>query len=313
MPRLYLNPNQLLLYPEALAFQFQIQQLSLLSGALDQLLARASRRVDKIARKRIQAPPTTTVGTGGITAGSTTLPVTSTLGFDNDQEQAVVIGPPGGAQEMIPLLPGGVQVSVWAPPYPGNLVLAQPAAYTHNAGDMVQGCYQEISTVGSSGSNDPLEQAWVQFDQGAQVAAAHAPYYGTGMLTRVIFLKRYPITSVLKIEHMLPFDSQYGTLDISRIGVQVAAGYVRLALGSFVLPEGLMRITYTAGFTYVPDEIADATAKYAAHELLLAKIQGADELEAGKVKGKYWDKKTGKSHFELDAERIIDQNYQRKS
>lgn len=311
MPRIYVTPGQFYSHPAAVTFDFQIQQLTARAG-MDALMARASRRVDAYAKKRLVSAPATTIASPGIAAGQTLLPVASTLGLDNGAEEAVIIGS-GGNQEVIAVEPGGINVTNWAYPYPGSIQLASVVTYNHNAGEVIQGCYQEVSTVGSSSSNDPLEQTWVQFDQGAQVAAAHAPYYGTGMLTRVIFLKCYPIQSVLKLEHMLPFTSEFGPIDISKLGIQIKAGYIRLQLGSFVLPDGLVRTTYQAGFSNVPDDIALATAYYAADELQMLKNEGAVETQRGKVKMKYLNTTETRSRWATMAENIIDSgNYRRK-
>jgi hypothetical protein len=314
MPRIYVTPTLFASFPAALTFAYQVSQLTAISGAMDQLLARASRRVDGYSRKRIGAPGSTTIGTGGIVAGGTSLPVVSTLGFDNGQEQAVLLGS-GGTQEILPILPGGVQVTSWTSPYPGTLTLALPALYSHAAGQTVQGCYQEVSTVGSSGSSDVYSESLLALNQAAQLARAHAPHFDTSGLTRIIFLKQYPITPpILRMEHMLPIDSQYSILDASPVGIQTAAGYLRLPIGSFVLPEGLFRTTYTAGFSYPPDDIAEATALYAADELQSMVSKGAYELQVSKVRAKYRDAKNAKSIYVQDAEAIIDNgNYRRRT
>lgn len=314
MPRLYLTPTQFNSYPQAITFAGQVAQITAISGAMDMLLARASRRVDNYARKRIVQPGTTTLASGGISQGGTSLPVASTLNFDNGQEQAVIIGT-GGTQEIVPILPGGVSVSSWASPYPGTLTLASGVLYSHNAGEAVTGCYQEVSTVGSSGSSDVYSESLLALNQAAQLAQAHAPSFDTSGLTRIIFLKCYPIVPpILKMEHMLPIDSQYSTLDASQVGIQTAAGYLRLPIGSFVLPEGLFRATYRAGFAYPPDDIQDAAAWYAADELQSMMSSGAYETQMSKRRYKYASDQTVKSRFQLKAEDIIDSgNYRRRT
>jgi len=312
MPRIYVSPGQFSLYPQAFTFASQITQMSALVGTMDMLMARASRRVDNYARKRIVQAGSTTVGVGGIAAGGTSLPVTSTLGFDNGQEQAVIIGS-GGTQEIIALTPGGVQVANWSGVYPGTLTLAQGTLYSHSAGEAVQGCYQEVSTVGSSGSSDVYSESLLALNQAAQLAQAHAPHFDTSGLVRVIFLKCYPIVPpILKMEHMLPIDSQYSTLGASQVGIQTASGYLRLPIGSFVLPEGLFRTTYRAGFAYPPDDIQQATALYAADELQSVSSQGAYEVQMGKRRVKY--AQVTKSRFQMQAEDLIDSgNYRRRT
>lgn len=314
MPRMYVTPTAFLGYPVAITFAFQVTQLTAISGAMDMLLARASRRVDNYARKRIVTPGVTTIGTGGIAAGGTLLPVVSTLGYDNGQEQAVIIGS-SGTQEIVPLAPGGVQVTSWATPYPGTLTLAQGTGYSHSAGESVTGCYQEVSTVGSSGSSDVYSESLLALNQAAQLAQAHAPHFDTSGLVRVILLKCYPIVPpVLKLEHMLPIDTQYSTLDASPVGVQPAAGYLRLPIGSFILPEGLFRTTYKAGFAYPPDDIQEATAWYAADELQSMKYDGAFERQIGKTRAKNATDKDNKSRYELQAQDVIDSgNYRRRT
>jgi hypothetical protein len=314
MPRLYINTSDFLTYPQAITFAFQVAQIQAQSGGMDRLLARASRRVDAYARKRIVQPGSTTVGTAGILAGSTSLPVASTLGLDNGQEQAVIVGS-GGTQETVPLAPGGVQVTSWSGVYPGTLTLAQGVSNNHSAGETVQGCYQEVSTVGSSGSSDVYSESLLALNQAAQLAQAHAPHFDTSGLVRVIFLKCYPIMPpILKMEHMLPIDSQYSTLDASQVGIQTAAGYLRLPIGSFVLPEGLFRTTYKAGFAYPPDDIQEATALYAADELQSMISKGTYDLQAGNTKARYRTDKASKSNYAQDAEALIDNgNYRRRT
>jgi hypothetical protein len=311
---MYISTSDFPTYSVAITFSFQITQLQAQSGGMDRLLARASRRVDGYSRKRIVTPGTTTVGIGGISLGGTALPVVSTLGFDNGQEQAVIIGS-GGTQETIPLAPGGVQVTSWASPYPGTLTLAQGTLFSHSAGETVTGCYQEVSTVGSSGSSDVYSESLLALNQAAQLAQAHAPHFDTSGLVRIIFLKCYPIMPpILKLEHMLPIDTQYSTLDASQVGIQPAAGYLRLPIGSFVLPEGLFRTTYKAGFAYPPDDIQEATAWYAADELQSMKYDGAFERQIGKTRAKNATDKDNKSRYELQAQDVIDSgNYRRRT
>jgi hypothetical protein len=312
MPRIYVTPQQFLSYPPAIAFTFQVQQLTNVGG-MDLLMARASRRVDAFCKKRIVSPPATTIVTG-IAAGQTALPVASTLGLDAGQEEAVIIGVGLPSQEIIAIVSGGVSVSSWGYPYPGSVTLASPVANNHSAGEAVQGCYMEVSTVGSSDSSDYYSEQYLQFNQDAQIAAAHAPYAGTQNLVRTLFLKNYPIVSLLKLEHMLPIATTWGApLDQSKIGIHPSAGYLRVPLGSFILPEGLLRTTYTAGMMSVPDDIALATAYYAADELQSMKSLGAYDVLSGKTRYRYRDPQSQSTNFAKDAEAIIDKgNYRRR-
>ena len=313
MPRLYVSVADFPSYPEALTFPVQMTRIQANSGALDRLLSQATKRVDAFCRKKVVAPPLTTVGTGGIAQGGTSLPLTSALGFDNGQETAVQIGS-GGTQEIVPVVAGGVLLSSPTSPYPATLQLAQGTLYAHVAGEAVQGLYQEVSTVGSSGSSDVYSESLLQLNQAAQLARAHAPQFDTSGLTRLIFLKQYPVVKLYKLEHMLPIDTSYEALDASQVGIHPSAGYLRLPLGSFVLPEGLMRTTYTAGYQYVPDEVAQATALYAADILQKMLSMGAAQMSQGKLRGVYRNTGAQSSNYVQDAERILtDGNYRRRS
>ena len=296
-----------------MAFTSQVATLQATTGALDKLLARASRRVDLFCKKRVITPPNTTIATGGgISIGATSVNLTSTLHYDNGQEMALVLGVGLTTQEIVPVAPGGVNVTSWTSPYPGTITLAQPTTFGHSAGETVQCVYQEVSTVGNSSSSDTYSDSLISLNQAAQLAQAHAPQFSVVGLTRVIFLKQYPILSLLKLEHMLPIDTTYQTLDSTNVGIHPSAGYLRLPLGTFVLPEGLFRTTYTAGFANIPDEIAEATSLYAADELQNIVNQGAYEMSQGKRRGRWGDAKVLKSRFVQQAEQIlVDGNYKR--
>ncbi|HET8911891.1 MAG TPA: hypothetical protein VFN23_10530 [Ktedonobacteraceae bacterium] len=308
MPRLYLSTTDFLATTEALTFPAQMARLQNVAGALDMLLARASRRVDGFCKKRIGQPGQTTIVVGGgISAGATLISLTSTLGFDNGQEQAILLNPGGGTQEIVLLVPAPVQVSNWSSPYPGSLKLAQGTLYPHSAGEVVQGLYQEVSTVGSSGSSDIYSESLLELNQAAQLARAHAPQFDTSGLTRVIFLKQYPIIALYRIEHMLPIDTTYETLDQSQVGIQPSAGYLRLPIGSFVLPEGLFRSTYTAGFQYASEEVQQATALYAADLLQNMLTFGAAQSQQGKLRLVAGQTTQYKSRYVQAAEEILSQ------
>lgn len=314
MPRLYLDVDTFLSTPEALTFPAQVAMLQKTPGALDRFLAQATKRVDSYCKKKICAPGSTTIATGGISAGQSVLPVTSTLGFDNGQELAVLLNPGQGNAEILPVVPGGVALSNTASPYPGTIQLASPALYSHTQGEIVQGLYQEVSTVGSSGSSDVYSESLLELNQAAQLARAHAPQFDTSGLTRVIFVKEYPIVQLYKIEHMLPIDTSYESLDASQVGIHPSAGYLRLPLGSFVLPEGLFRTTYTAGFANVPDEIQQATALYAADALQRMVSMGAAQMQQGKLRGVYRNTNQTVSNYVQDAQTILnDGNFVRKT
>lgn len=306
MPRLYLSTTDFANTLEYLTFPAQITRLSAVSGAIDQLLARASRRVDTFCHKRVCSPGTTTIATGGGIC-ATSMSLTSTLGFDNGQEQAILINPDGATAEIVPVLPGGVNVSSWTSPYPGTLALAQPTVYSHSQGEAVVGLYQEVSTVGSSSSSEPYSGDALELSQDAQLAYAHnAPYVDSNELTRIIFLKQYPIVQLYRLEHQLPFATgQYADVGISNIGINSAAGYIRLPIGAYVLEAGLFRSTYTAGYQYPSEEVQQATALYAADLLQNMVTMGAAQSQQGKLKLVAGQPTQYKSRYVQSAEEIL--------
>lgn len=305
MPRLYLSPTEVFSYPAAIALALPITQLQNAgTGALDLALMRASRRADGIAKKRLGAPGTTTVGTGGIAAGATSLPVASTLGFDDGAEQAVLIDT-GSLQEVIPLVSGGIALTLPpVSPYPGTLTLAQPTASAHSAGATVQCVYQEVITAKSSGW-EPYTTTILT--QEAQIALSHAPIIGQSgaMLTRRVFVKHYPIIGITKIEHAYPFSNDWGTLDTNGVLIEPASGFYKLSLGSIVIPRGLIRTTYTAGYSSIPGDIKEAVAYLFADELtMIANAAGALEETQGKRRLKFSDGKS-KTLWLQKAEEIL--------
>ena len=308
MPRLYLSPAELNEHPVGIALASQIGQLG--AGVLDKLLFRASSRVDNTCRKRIQAPQSTTVGVGGIASGATLLPVASTLGFDNLAEQAVIVDT-GGAQETLPLVPGGVTVTSTSAPYAGTLSLAVPAAFSHSAGASVVGCYQEIDEAGRSSNSDVYAEA---FTQEAQIALAHVPMLAKGSdFTRKVFVKQYPIVSISKIEHSYSFDNIYIQIDQTSVAIEPTAGFYTFRIGTIVIPQGLIRTTYTAGYASVPDDLKEATAYFLADELMVFfNAAGAMEMGMGKRRAKMIDEKSGKTWYQMRAEQICER-YRRRT
>ncbi len=262
MPRLYLSLSEMQELPIGIALAAQLGQLG--TGVADKLLARASQRCDSFCKRRLQALAATTVGTGGIAQGGTSLPVASTLTFDNLAENAVQIGT-GATQELVPVQAGGVTVSSYSAPYPGTLTLAAPCVYAHSAGEAVQGLYQEVSEALHSSSNDTYTEA---ITQEAELAQAHMPLLTKGSdLTRYVFTKAYPIFSIQKAEYTYSYDNAYYPLDLTALAIFAASGYYRLRAGVVVLPEGFIRTTYNGGFATVPDDVKLATAHYFAEEL----------------------------------------------
>ncbi len=312
MPRMYLSPTDLGLTPVGIALSGQIAQLQASgTGAVDQQLAKASVRVDSYCKKRIGSVGATTLS-AGVSAGGQQIAVASTLGFDDKEEQAVILGT-GATQETAAIIPGGVVVTSWVSPYPGTLTLASPLTFSHLLGESVQGCYQEVSRSGSSANNEPYSEALLT--QEAQIAQAHAPVLAQGKnLTRKVFVKQYPIQSILTIEHAYPFAPEsYAPLNPKSIGVNPMAGIYTFTLGTVVIPEGLIRTTYLAGYQTVPEDIKDATAYYFADLLqVLFNLPGVLELQQGKRRQKFSDGKSRTLWAQKAAEILDDGHYVRK-
>lgn len=104
---------------------------------------------------------------------------------------------------------------------------------------------------------------------------------------------------------MLPIDTTYEILDSTNLGIHPSAGYLRLPLGTFVIPEGLFRTTYTAGFSNVSEEVAFATAMYAADELQTMVSRGAHDSMQGKVKFRFGQPNMAKSLYVQRAEEAL--------
>jgi len=277
MPRLYLTPAEVLETPLGIALAGQLAQLG--PGVLDKLLFRVAQRCDSYCRKRLGMPGITTLS-AAVTPGVTSLPVASTLGFDNQTEQAVLLDS-GGNQELLPLLPGGVTVTSFTPPYPGILTLAQPVSLAHPQGTPLQGVYYETDEAGRASSSDVYADA---FTQEAQIALAHAPLMIRGMdFTRMVFLKQYPVVQLLRIEHCYSFDNVFEQIDPSTVTINPAAGWYKFRLGTVVLPQGLVRTTYFAGYQVIPDDVKQACLAYLRDELqMFANPYGAISVAMGK-------------------------------
>jgi hypothetical protein len=204
-------------------------------------------------------------------------------------EQAVQIG-----TETILIKPGGVSVTNWASPYPGTVNLASATQFSHNSGDPVTFLYKETTEAGGSSSSDPYAEA--MFTQEAEIAYAHMPSMSQGGLTRVVFLRNYPIINISAIEHAFSFSSQFSSVDTS---VEIPAphdGWYRFQPGSVILREGLMRTTYTGGFQSVPDDIKEATSLFFAIQMrMLANPYGASEVQMGKRRQKWASGSGGQS------------------
>jgi hypothetical protein len=303
MPRLYLTPSEVFEMPLGLAPQVQAQMTQMAqlgTGALDKLLARASARCDQYCQKRLQAPASTTL-TSSVSAGDTTISVASTLTFDNLSELAVIIGT-GGYQETVQITPGGVSVSSWIWPYPGTIILETGLVNGHSSGDTVTLVYKEVTEAGSSSSSDPYTEALQT--QAMQLALAHLPPTRTA-LTRTVFLKAYPIISLIAIEHAFSFVNQFNQIDMSIESIVPNEGWYRFSVGTVILREGLMRTTYTGGYQSIPDDIKIATSYYLAEQLSqMFNPFGIQQLTMGK-RTQRWNTARPKNFLVEQAEDIL--------
>lgn len=265
MPRLYVTPSELAEIP--LGFALASQLSSMPAGTIDKLLARASQRCDAFCEKRLQAPASTTLAAVALPT-ATTISVISTLTLDNLAENAVILDAGLGNQEIVLIQPGGVTVTTWLSPYPGTLELASPLQFTHTVGASVKFVYMETTQAIKASMSDPYSEALQT--QAAQLALAHLPPIHVG-LTRIVFLKSYPVKAVYMIEHAYSFDTVYytvynssNTVFANGIILEPTAGYYRFRVGTVITPEGMVRSTYTAGYDSVPEDIKEAVTYYLA-------------------------------------------------
>lgn len=301
MPRLYLSPGDFLLSPLGVNPSVQAITSQLLPGALDMLCARASERCDTYCQKRLQAPASTTLSALA-NAGDTSISVASLLTFDNLSELAVIVGVGGGNQETIEIVPGGTSVTTWQSPYPGTVMLKSGLTNGHSSGEVVQLVYKEVTEAGSSSSSDPYTEALQT--QAMQLALAHLPPARTA-LTRVVFLKSYPILRLIEVEHAFSFTNQFNQIDLNIEALVHAEGWYRFSVGTVILREGLMRTTYTGGYEYIPDDIKTACSYYLAEQLMQASNPfGLEQLTMGKRTQK-WNTTRPKNFLVEQAEDIL--------
>lgn len=267
MPRVYLTPADLAASPLGLTYSDILTNLN--PGVVDQLLARASQRVDAFCDRRLQAPLATSVGTGGCASRATSVPLTSTLSLDNKGEWGCILNVGGSTQETCDIVPGSISVTLpWTAPYPGTVTLTAGTTYSHAAGEPVQLVYREVTEALNSSSADPYTEALET--QTAQLAFAHLPAIQKG-LTRTVWLKQFPVAQprIYQIEHAFSFAVTYNPIPLQNILMVEAEGLYRFQVGTVITPGGFVRTTYAGGFTTVPEDIQEATLYYAAYSLQL--------------------------------------------
>lgn len=307
MPRIYMTPQEFSQTILGITLAGQLNQLP--PGSIDQILAGVSQRVDSRIEKRLQAPGSTTL-TGNVSANASSINVASTLTLDELDEQAVMLDVGLGTQETVLIQPGGVTVTSWQSPYPGTLALATPLQFGHSNGASVQYVYQEVDETPSASMSDPWSEALES--QAAQLALAHLPPVHTG-LNRIQFLKNYPIINVYEVDHAYSFTTTYNVIYqsgvpsfVGGIIIEPASGWFRYNIGSVVLPQGLTRTTYTAGYQAIPDDVKRALVCYLKDEFQqFANPYGAVDSTMGKRKLS-WAKQGGKSPNVQDAEAYLE-------
>jgi len=303
--KLYLTPAEVNEMPIGIGLQASLAQLE--SGVLEKMLARASQRCDTFCRRRLQAPGSTTLSTNAI-IGATLIALNSTLTLDELSEQAAIIGT-GTTQETVLIAPGGVTVSSFTTPYPGIAALLTPLAYAHSSGESVQLVYQEVTVLAEAGN--PSHDSYVEVveTKGIQTSLVSVPPLGNS-LTRTVFLKSFPIISLIGIEYSY-YSTVWNTVDFSN-GVSTAAfeGFYEFRVGQIMLREGLIRTTYTAGYEAIPDDIKTACSYYLAEQLeQMINPWGLIQSTMGKRTLK-WDYQQPRSRLAMQAEDVL-QNYRR--
>lgn len=303
MPRIYITPAELLETPLGIGLSSDFSSLG--NGVLDKLISRASVMCDDYCNKRIQAPGSTTLAQNA-SVGASTISVASTLTLDDKDEQMVIIGT-GSTQESIIIATGGVLVSSWVSPYPGTITLLTPLLYNHIAGDPVQFVYQEVTQAQGSSTSDPYTESLET--QTMQLALAHLPPAHTS-LTRVVMLKAYPILNILNIEHAFSFVNEFHPVSLEIESTVPSEGWIRFNVGTVILREGLMRMTYTAGYQQVPEPVKTACSYYVALQMMqMVNPYFADSVAMGKRSVRY-DMSKGKANVAVEAENWL-KNYKR--
>lgn len=299
MPRMYLTPVELNETPLALGLAASISQLGS-AGAVDKLLARASLRCDAFVQKRLGAPIATKTIGGSANAGDTQIQVASSLNLDDLAENAVIVDA-GGVQETVPIKSGGVEVISWTSPYPAKITLDAPLQFSHANGTPVQFVYREVTEAGSSSSSDPYTESLQT--QAMQLALAHLPP-ARQALTRVLFVKNYPIIKMHSVDHAFSFTNEFNAVDLTIESIVPNEGWLRFNVGTVLLREGLMRTTYTGGYQEIPDDVKTACSYYFAEEMRrIINPYGLRQSTMGK-RTLIWDT-SRKSTLVMEAEDIL--------
>jgi hypothetical protein len=274
---MYVTPQELLMTPLGLGLANHISALPV--GSVEQTLARASQQCDSYCERRLQAPGSSTLSVSA-NAGDTSISVVSTNTLDELAELAVMINPGAANQELITIDSGGVTVTNWSSPYPGTIKLQNALQYNHAQNEVVQYYLREVSETGSSSSSDPYTEA-IQ-TQAMQIALAHMPTTRIA-LTRIFFTKTYPIIKLVQVEHAFSFDNVYNNINMGVELIEPTLGYVKVNVGTVLLKEGYMRVTYSGGYENVPQDVKEATMLFFAESVrAMVNPFGATSMTLGK-------------------------------
>jgi len=234
---------------------------------LDRAIFEASSWVQRYCGRKLAAPPATTVGGTAPTApGSLSIPVASVANIDQ-LDVAVFTG----TAETIEIAGADVTGQGGAPyPYPGTLTLTTPTATSHSPGDPIQIYRQERYEIRGrktgAGTDDGLP-----FSQEGQVAQMHAPKFGFGVSSRLIFLREYPVLSLFAAFETLPWSNAETTVSLQAIYLAKEEGWYRLPVGFYNPQATMWRTQYAAGFCAGPDDHRDAV-----HHVVAAKLAQSD-------------------------------------
>lgn len=306
MVKLYMTPNEIMETPVGIGLSSQISALP--TGSLDKILSRASQACDDYCNRRLQAPGSSTLSQAA-NMGDTSISVASTLTLDELSEWGAIINPGAGNQETVAINSGGVTVTNWSSPYPGTLSLASGLLYHHSQNEPIFYYFREVSEAGGASSSDPYTEA-IQ-TQAMQLALAHMPSTRIA-LTRVVFFKAYPIISIKQIEHAFSFDNQFNNVDLTVESIDTNLGWARFNVGTVILREGLMRLTYSGGYKQVPDTIKSATALFFAEEMrLMSNPFGATSMGLGKRSQSWSSNKDGDTPLVAQAKKYLNR-YRRR-
>lgn len=147
-----------------------------------------------------------------------------------------------------------------------------------------------VDTDGLADSDFPLDLV-------GALGRSQARAYGATSLVRDVWLREYaPVyadlwaTTVSSIQLVLAYGGTYDVDPGSVEGPEPDTGHLRFRLGTFVPAGTTVRVTYSGGYTTVPDDLEQATILQATKLVLLA---AEPEL------------RTGMSTADLDAEILM--------